>query len=115
MSSPKAGISMRPELARSGWLDTMMGKYHRKIGRDRQGEQHKEVCFWLVLSRGFPQQEHPAGCRTLNGHTLGMALFVWHSSHTDLGPEERKSLHISPKCYMLVSRVLAFTGQRMGS
>jgi hypothetical protein len=45
MSSPRAGIALRPELARSGWLDTMMGKSLRKIGRDRQGEQHKEVCF----------------------------------------------------------------------
>jgi hypothetical protein len=57
MSFPRARITMRPELARSGWLDTMMGKSLRKIGRDRQGKQHKEVCFWLVLSRGFP----PAG------------------------------------------------------
>jgi hypothetical protein len=57
MSSPRAGITFRPELARSGWLDTMMGKSLRKIGRDKQGEQHKEVCFWLILIREFP----PAG------------------------------------------------------
>jgi hypothetical protein len=80
---------VRPELVRSGWLDIMMGKSLRKIGRARQGEQHKEVCFWLVLSRGFPQQEHPAGHWTLNSHTLGMPLLVWCSRHTDFGPEER--------------------------
>jgi hypothetical protein len=57
MRSLRAGIAFRPELARSGWLDTMMGKSLRKIGGDRQGEQHKEVCFWLILIRGFP----PAG------------------------------------------------------
>jgi hypothetical protein len=51
---PQTGITLRPELARSGWLYTMMEKSLRKIGRDRQGEQCKEVCFWLVLSRGFP-------------------------------------------------------------
>jgi hypothetical protein len=45
MSSPRAGITLRPELARSGWLDTMKGKSLRKIGRDRQGKQHKEVCL----------------------------------------------------------------------
>jgi hypothetical protein len=45
MSSPRAGITVRPELARSDRLDTMMGKSLRKIGRDRQREQHKEVCF----------------------------------------------------------------------
>jgi hypothetical protein len=42
---PRAGISMRPELARSGWLDTMMGKSLRKIGRDRQHEQHKKPAY----------------------------------------------------------------------
>jgi hypothetical protein len=58
MSSPRARITLRPELARSGWLDTMTGKSLRKIGRNRQREKHKEVClygkeevrqrFWLV-------------------------------------------------------------------
>jgi hypothetical protein len=56
-SSPRAGIALRPELARSSWIDTMMGRSLRQTGRDRQGEQHREVCFWLVLSSGFP----PAG------------------------------------------------------
>jgi hypothetical protein len=36
---------MRPELARSGWLDTMMEKSLRKIRRDRQHEQCKKVCL----------------------------------------------------------------------
>jgi hypothetical protein len=45
MSSPKARITLRPELARSGWLDTMTVKSLRKIGRDWQGKQHKEVCL----------------------------------------------------------------------
>jgi hypothetical protein len=46
MSSPRARITTRPELARSGWLDAMKGKSLRKIGRDRQHEQHKEVCLY---------------------------------------------------------------------
>jgi hypothetical protein len=45
MSSPRAGITLRPELARSGWLDTMTGKSLRKIGRDRQGKQHKKSAY----------------------------------------------------------------------
>jgi hypothetical protein len=57
MSTPRAGITVRPELAGSSWLDTIMGKSLRKIGRVRQGEQSKDVSFWLVLSWGFP----PAG------------------------------------------------------
>jgi hypothetical protein len=45
MSSPRAGITLRPELARSSWLDSMTGKSLRKIGRDRQGEQHKKSAY----------------------------------------------------------------------
>jgi hypothetical protein len=45
MSSPRAGITLRPELARSGWLDTMTGKSLRKIGRHRQCEQCKKSVF----------------------------------------------------------------------
>jgi hypothetical protein len=45
MGSPRARIALRPELARSSWLDTMTGKSLRKIGRDRQGKQPKEVCL----------------------------------------------------------------------
>jgi hypothetical protein len=102
-STPRARITMRPKLAGSCWFDTMMGKSLRKTGtkRERQVKQHKEVCFWLVLSGGFP----PAGAssRALDTHgcTLSMPLLVWHSNHTDLGPEE-KSLRGRQKCYMLV-------------
>jgi hypothetical protein len=45
MSSPRAGIALRPELARSGWLDTMIGNSLRKIGRDRQPEQCKKSAY----------------------------------------------------------------------
>jgi hypothetical protein len=45
MSSPRFRITVRPELARSGWLDTMMGKSLRKIGRDRHHEKCKKVCL----------------------------------------------------------------------
>jgi hypothetical protein len=58
MSSPRAGITVRPELARSGWCGTMTEKSSRKIGRDRQPEQcKKSACMgkeevleriWLV-------------------------------------------------------------------
>jgi hypothetical protein len=61
-NTSRAGISMRPKLARSCWFDTMMGKSLRRTGTERDREKRKEVCFWLVLSRGFPQQEHPARC-----------------------------------------------------
>jgi hypothetical protein len=36
---------MRPELARSGWFNTMMGKSLRKRGRDRQPEQCKKSVY----------------------------------------------------------------------
>jgi hypothetical protein len=45
MSSPRAGIALRPELARSGWHGTMMGKSLRKIGRERQCEQLKKSAY----------------------------------------------------------------------
>jgi hypothetical protein len=45
MSSPRAVIALRLVLARSNWLDTMMGKSLRKIGRDRQHKQHKEFSL----------------------------------------------------------------------
>jgi hypothetical protein len=50
---------MRPELARSGWHGTMMGKSLRKIGRDRHDKQCKKSVYmgtmevremiWLIL------------------------------------------------------------------
>jgi hypothetical protein len=45
MSSPTAGIALRPELARSGWFNTMMGKSLRKTGRDKQHEQCKKSAY----------------------------------------------------------------------
>jgi hypothetical protein len=45
MSSPRAGITLRPELARSGLLNSMMGKSLRKIGRNKQPEQHKKSAY----------------------------------------------------------------------
>jgi hypothetical protein len=36
---------MRPELVRSGWFNTMIGKSLRKIGRDRHGKQHKKSVY----------------------------------------------------------------------
>jgi predicted acetyltransferase len=49
-----AGIALRPELARSGLLNSMMGKSLRKIGRDSQPEQCKKSAymgrrrFWFI-------------------------------------------------------------------
>jgi hypothetical protein len=45
MSFPRAGIDVRPELARSGWCGTVTGKSLRKIGRDKQHEQHKKSAY----------------------------------------------------------------------
>jgi hypothetical protein len=42
---PRARIAMRPELARSGLFNSMMGKFLRKIGRGRQCEQHKKSAY----------------------------------------------------------------------
>jgi hypothetical protein len=114
MSSPRAGMALRPVLARSILLDTRMEKSLRKIGRNRQGKQLKEVCFWLILSRGFP----PTGASSRVLDTQGS-----HLRHAPVGlvlksylswSRNRKSLRALPKYYLLVSRVLAFTGQRTG-
>jgi hypothetical protein len=45
MSSPRAGITLRPELARSGLFNSMMGKFFRKIERDKQHEQYKKSVY----------------------------------------------------------------------
>jgi hypothetical protein len=45
MSSPRDRIALRPELARSSWLETMTGKSLRKIGRDKQGKQRKKSAY----------------------------------------------------------------------
>jgi hypothetical protein len=36
---------MRPELAGSGLFNSMTGKFRRKIGRDKQREQHKKSAY----------------------------------------------------------------------
>jgi hypothetical protein len=46
MSSLRAGIALRPELARSGLLNSMTGKvFLRKIGGDRYGKQCKKSIY----------------------------------------------------------------------
>jgi hypothetical protein len=45
MSSPRAGIALRPELARSGLFNSMTGKSFRKIGGDRYGKQCKKSVY----------------------------------------------------------------------
>jgi hypothetical protein len=42
---PRAGIAVRPELARSGLFNSMMGKFFRKTGRDKQHEQYKKSVY----------------------------------------------------------------------
>jgi hypothetical protein len=37
---------MRPELARSGWHDTMTGKSLRKIGRDSRASSTRSLLTW---------------------------------------------------------------------
>jgi hypothetical protein len=41
------------------------------------------------------------------------SLSQFGTTYTNLGSEEIGSLCVSPKCYVLVLRVLAFTGQRL--
>jgi hypothetical protein len=45
MSSPRARIALRPELARSGLLNSMKGRVFRKIGGDRHGKQCKKSVY----------------------------------------------------------------------
>jgi hypothetical protein len=41
----RAGTTLRPELSRSGLLSSMKGKFFRKIGRDRYGNQCKKSAY----------------------------------------------------------------------
>jgi hypothetical protein len=97
-----------------------MGKSLRMVGTETEGEQHKEVYFWLVVGRGFPQAGASSQILDTNSHTLGMPLLVWCTNHTGLGPAEMslyavaKILCASLKCCRPVSRVLVFTGQGTG-
>jgi hypothetical protein len=46
MNSLRAGITLRPELARSVLLNSMIGKvFLRKIGGDRYGKQCKKSVY----------------------------------------------------------------------
>jgi hypothetical protein len=45
MSSLRAGIALRPQLARSGLFNSIMGKILRKIGRDKQCGQYKKSVY----------------------------------------------------------------------
>jgi hypothetical protein len=45
MSSPRARIALRPELAGNGLFKSMTGKFLRKIGRGRQCEQQKKSAY----------------------------------------------------------------------
>jgi hypothetical protein len=42
---PRVRITVRPELARSGWFNTMTEKSLRNIGRDRHGKQLKKSAY----------------------------------------------------------------------
>jgi hypothetical protein len=44
-STPRTRITIRLNLARSSWFDTMTGKSLRKKGTERQGKKYNEVCF----------------------------------------------------------------------
>jgi hypothetical protein len=59
----------------------MMEKSLRRTGteRERQGERHREVCFWLVLSRGFPPAGLSSRARAAYSCTFGKLLLVWCS------------------------------------
>jgi hypothetical protein len=51
-STPRAGIAMRPKLARSCWSDTMMGNSLRKTGTERETGQAAQGNMFLAS----PQQ-----------------------------------------------------------
>jgi hypothetical protein len=69
------------------WLGAVGPTHHnRKVPqedqeqRERQGERHREVCFWLVLSRGFPPAGASSRVSEAHSHTLGKLLLVWCST-----------------------------------
>jgi hypothetical protein len=51
LGRPRAGITMRPKLARSCWFDTMMGKSLRKTGTGRETEQAAQGSLLLASSQ----------------------------------------------------------------
>jgi hypothetical protein len=84
-----------------------------KTEREREGRPESSTIGrpWWGVS---PGKQTPPACQTLMVTFLG-SLSQFGTTYTNLGSEEIGSLCVSPKCYMLVSRVLAFTGQRTGS
>jgi hypothetical protein len=86
--------------------------------RDRQGEQHKEVCLWLVLSRGFPPGGESSRVLETHGCILGIPPLFWLSNHTDLGSEEM-SFHgcqnINCWCEVLWTSVEGLCLHRLGN
>jgi hypothetical protein len=97
------------------------GNSLRKTGTEREtGWAVQESLLLVSLSREFPPEGTSRRAPDTHGCPLGMPLLDWCSSDIDLGPEEmslcgHKMLHAGLKCFRLVSRVLAFTGQRTGS
>jgi hypothetical protein len=82
--------------------------------REREGQPESSTIarpWWGELSL---LEQTPPECRTLTVTFLG-SLSQFGTTYTDLGSEEIGSLHVLPKCYVPVSRVLAFTGQGTGS
>jgi hypothetical protein len=79
-----------------------MGKFLRKIGsereRERQETRHREVCFWLVLSRGFPPAVVSSRAPEAYGCTLGKLLLVWCSVIVTL---------VQERCPFMVTRNVA--------
>jgi hypothetical protein len=67
------------------WQESPSGRQEQRHTR----QALKGSLLWLVLSRGFPPAGASSRAPDTHGHTLGMSLFVWCSSCTDLGPEEK--------------------------
>jgi hypothetical protein len=77
MSSSRAGTALRPELARSGLLNSMTGKFFRKIEGDRYGKQCKKSAYmgkeevlernWLIWKLVYRLIESAQGNRKYGG------------------------------------------------
>jgi hypothetical protein len=77
-------------LARSYWFDTMMGKSLRKTGTEREGGRTLQGSLLLANpQQGIPSAGASRRAPDTHGHTLGMPMLVWRSSHTNFGPEEK--------------------------
>jgi hypothetical protein len=91
--TPRAGIAVRPKLTRSCWSDTIVGKSLKKTERERERERerwgerererlgvHREICFQLVFTRGFPSAGVSSRALETLCCTLGRLLLVWCST-----------------------------------